>query len=171
MTARHTTKWCLLFTVLVSVSLPDAATQSFYNNTPTSHTTGIERFLPDNKFSDYVAELTGQIERTGNLLRAYEDRLQQRFDQRHQHSTAPRETTTEPIERALQTNSLQDTTKIDTFIWQPLQEWVIRNIQNAYLGIISLFRWLFQNPMLVQAVILLGLFWLVFRTVNYFAVR
>lgn len=155
----------------VTVHPPIAtSTQFSHDRLPASHS-GLERFLPDNQFANYTAQLTGRIERTGNLLRAYEDRLQQRFDQRHQRSTSTNETAPEPIERVLQSDTIHDVSEINTFIWQPLQEWVVRNIQNAHISTISLFRWTFQNPMIVQVAILLGLLWLIFRTAYHFGAR
>ncbi len=122
---------------------------------------GLEQFIPENRAHDILDQFTEQIRVTADWIDGYEQYVRERFSPEAPASEA---TTSTPEERA-------GTTTIGAMLFGPTIDWLTRNIQNAYIGIITAIRWLFQNPVLVQILILLGLLWLIYRTAKHFGDR
>ena len=138
-------------TITVAPPAPDR-TVDLPEPDPITYRRGIEQFIPNDRTYSAVEQFTEQIKLTADWIEAYHATVATRFT-----SAPPRPDT--------------GTTTIGAMIFGPTIDWLTRNIQNAYLGILSAGLWLFRNPILIQILLLLGLLWLVYRTAKYFGDR
>ena len=138
------------------------------------HHSGFEQWLPLSQGRTAIEQFTEQIQATADRLQQHERSLRDRF-----HGTSTPEddettaTTSEPAMEAVTdpVATTATTTSVAAALWGPIKDWVVRNSQNAYIGIVAFFRWLFSSPILIQILLLLGLLWLMYRTAKHFGSR
>lgn len=130
-----------------------------------AHRRGLEQFIPDSRTKTAFEQFTEQIKVTADRVATHGAAMQERF-----HSTGTDRVATTTATSTPEADGT-GTTTIGATLWESTKHWLVRNVQNAYLGIVRGLQWFFQHPAIVQFFLLLGMLYLVYRTARHFGER